>query len=178
MMRFRRATGAALALAALAGLLSGCMSSDPCGRPSLMSRLGCRPRLFDGNGHATAVSSGALTSDLPITGGGTGCCDGPILPPSGVPGEGLYPGISGGFNGSGLPPGAVLGEPINLPPGASLPPGAVPMPGGSFPPSGGSFPPPNMLPAPTPEPGPMQLAPVPKSYAEPTPATPSSRKRN
>jgi hypothetical protein len=183
MMRVRRATCGAAALAALAGLLSGCMSSDSCGRPGLMSRLGCRSRttgsVCSGSMGMTAspVSSGAFVgepvgSDFPIGGSGPGCCDGPSLGPSGFPGEGMYSGMHQGFNGSSLiPPGAVMGEPMTLPPGAKLPPGAVPMPGGSFAPS-------NVLPAPTPEPGPMQLTPVPKGYAEPTPATPSSRKRS
>jgi hypothetical protein len=189
MMQVRRAIRGAAAWAALAGLgmLSGCMSADPCGRPSLMSRLGCRPRCTDtacsGSMGVSAmpVSSGAITSELPFSPGGPGCCaGGPELPPSGDP---LFsgPAYNGASNNPFPPPNATWGSPITLPPGASLPSGAVPYPGGNAVPYPGGnaipAPPRGTLPTPTPEPGPMRLTPVPNgSFAQPTPANPSSRK--
>ena len=97
MKRVRLAACGAMAWAALAGLLSGCMSSDPCGRPGLLGRIGCRHRCcemtYSGPMAAPAmpVSMGPVMSRAPFT-GVPDCCDGGALPPSAVPGESLYSG--------------------------------------------------------------------------------------
>lgn len=180
MRRLRQAAWAAL-LAGL-GLLSGCQSCDPCtgGRPSLMSRLGFRPRsqvVYEGP-IGTAVSSGAhigggypITSGLPISSfGGGDCCEGTGL--GGLPPSPFYSGgseITGGpildapfhSNGGGIPLHSNAG-PI-LQPRNGVP---------AMPPAMNTLPPPTVIP------GEPRLAPVPGGgLAQPTPATPSSRRR-
>lgn len=172
------------AMAALTALLSGCMSSDPCGRPSFFSRFGCRPRCCSEMTYQaptmTPVSAAPLMSGIPFTGVPSmpSCCNGGDLPPSAMPGESWYSGpiltspgpmLDGGhdaFPGPLLGPGK-MGAPIMMPHN------------GSPPMQGGPVPPPQMLPAPLPDSGGvLPLTPVPNGgFAQPTPANPSSRRR-
>jgi hypothetical protein len=168
MTRLRLASWAALAGL---GLVAGCQSPDPCSsgcglfNGGLMSRLGMRPRCCEG----VPVSSGFPVADAGL--GGTCPCPsngGPALPSSDIsfPTEG-FPGPA--FPGANnLPPGAT-----NVPPGTTnVPPGAT-----NVPPAAINGTPGGILPVPTPVPGQPPLAPVPSGngFAQPSPATPSSR---
>lgn len=174
-----------LAWAALAGLglLSGCMSYDPCCRPSLMQRIGSRMRCGCAcatpcctTAQAIPVSAMPVTSELPLTPGCPSCGGGgPILPP-------VTPGFTGGPD---FVPGSILPEGGPVLPYSDMSSGPIVMPGGPTqapplaPPLNGA-PAPSTLPTPTPIPGsPPQLTPVPNGGLAPrTPAPPTSRRRN
>jgi hypothetical protein len=162
MIRLRLASWAALAGL---GLVAGCQSPSTCCNPC---NTGCG--LFQG---------GLINRMRPRC---DTCCPGPALgsPVEGVPvsngfpvGEGGAPGCPT-FNGGGppLPTGDVPfapGVPVIPEHGPGLPPGATPLPPPGSVPSGA-------LPLPAPLSGQPPLQPVPNgTYAQPTPATPSSR---
>jgi hypothetical protein len=158
MTRLRLASWAALACL---GLVAGCQSPNTCCddnrgcglfQGGLMSRL--RQRCTRGETVVGAplegvpVSNGFPIGDATLGGGCPSCAgNGHALPSAPI---------------MDVPPGATP-----IPPGPGLPPGATPAP------------PPGMLPAPAPVNGQMPLTPVPNGagngYAQPSPATPSSR---
>jgi hypothetical protein len=139
MKRVRQATCGALAWATVAGLglLSGCSSMDPCCRPGLFDRLGCRSRTMGTMGPIYE----APTSGVPFTGefpmGMSDCCNGG-MPPSAMPGESLYSGPILGddyFHGPSLPPSGKMGAPF-MPPSGPF----QPMPGSPYAPSSSRHP--------------------------------------